>query len=572
VNLAVPGVLRRRPGLPEAPPLPRTPPRSHEAEAAAAGAPRPGLLTRISALPPRVVVSALVLFALALFVNGFRHALTPDIHIDEMIYASTGQDVASGKGLTVQGMPFFWQPPLFFLVEAPLIKLVGLSNSGVMDVALQMRLLNAALGAATALGLFWLGWRLRGMWAGWAMALLYISDPFVIRVTRRLYLEPFAAMWVLFALWFCWSSSGRWTWKRRAIAGVLFGMALLSKELTFFALGVPVLLWLRREMSWKEPFAILLGAAATYGIYPIWSYAVGWGNQFLDLKRFQYGRLVGVFQYTGWNRPGVSFTQALLVNAADYWTSYLCILLAVPAMVVLWRRRDRQSRFLSSWMLVTFIFFAGLVKFGTLNDQFFYYLMIPTLACVAYVYSFNLPNMVRQARRAWRRGDAVNLVYNVNVGLVALVVGLLVIRPNAQVWTQRFAIERDDGMIQISSMLRNVVPARSAIDNPGFGTDILKFVFPGPNDYELVNEARPAVLATKDVHWYVMSDKDIWLKAGVDQHFYDLIRNNGTEVWGVSEHTFWHIGLWYVPYPERLAEAPAHLSVVTGTGLDARRS
>ena len=33
------------------------------------------------------------------------------------------QDVASGKGLTVQGMPFFWQPPLFFLVEAPIINL-----------------------------------------------------------------------------------------------------------------------------------------------------------------------------------------------------------------------------------------------------------------------------------------------------------------------------------------------------------------------------------------------------------------------------------------------------------------
>jgi hypothetical protein len=390
-------------------------------------------------------------------------------------------------------------------------------------------------------------------------------------VTRRLYLEPFAAMWVLFALWFCWSSSGRWTWKRRAVAGALFGCALLSKELTFFALGVPVLLWLRREMSWKEPAGILVGAAVTYAIYPIWSYAVGWGNQFLSLKEFQYDRLVGVFQYTGWNRPGVSFTQALLVNAADYWTSYLCILLAVPAMVILWRRRDRQSRFLSSWMLVTFVFFAGLVKFGTLNDQFFYYLMIPVLACVAYVYSFNLPRLVGEARRAWRRGDAVNLVYNVNLGLVALVVALLVIRPNIEVWAQRFAIERDDGMIRISSMVRNVVPARTAIDLPGFGSDILKFVFPN-NDYALMQEARPAVLAAQGVHWYVLSDKDIWLKAGIDQHFYDLVTHNGKEMWGVSEHTFWHVGLWYVPYPERLVEPPSKVSVVTGTGLDAPRS
>jgi len=564
VNLAVPGV-RRRPALPQAPP--QTLPWVSQ--------PRPRaqhrVATALASIPPSVAISALVLFALALFVNGFRHTVTPDIHIDEMIYASTGQNVATGKGLTVQDMPFFWQPPLFFLIEAPIIRLAGLSSSGVMDVALQMRLLNAGLGAATALGLFMLGWRLRGIWTGWAMGLLYISDPFVIRVTRRLYLEPFAAMWILFALWFCWSSSGRWTWKRRAIAGVLFGLALLSKELTFFALGVPILLWLRKEMSWKEPLGIIGFAALTYAIYPVWSYAVGWGGQFLSLKQFQYDRLVGVFQYTGWNRPGVSFTQALVVNAADYWTSYLCILLAVPAMVILWRRKDRASRFLSSWTLVTFVFFAGLVKFGTLNDQFFYYLMIPVLASVAYVYSFNIPQLLSGARRAWRRADPVSLVYNINVGLVVLVVGLLVIRPNVQVWTQRFAVENDDGFIRISGMLRNMVPSGAPIALPGAGSDILKFVYPN-NDYQLLTEARPGVLAGRQVQWYVLSDKDIWLKNNLTQQLYDLIRRNGTEQWGVSEHTFWHIGIWYVPYPDRLAEAPARVSVVSDLGLYARRA
>ncbi|HZS15850.1 MAG TPA: hypothetical protein VFC09_14740 [Candidatus Dormibacteraeota bacterium] len=563
MNLAVPGV-RRRPALPDAPAIPVALPR-------AAPQPKRTMVERIAAVPPGVLISALVLFALALFVNGFRHTVTPDIHIDEMIYASTGQNVASGKGLTVQDMPFFWQPPLFFLIEAPIIRLTGLAHAPVMDVALQMRILNAGLGAATAVGLFWLGWRLRGIWTGWAMGLLYVSDPFVIRVTRRLYLEPFAAMWILFALWFCWSSSGRWTWKRRAIAGLLFGLALLSKELTFFALGVPILLWLRKEMSWKEPVAIIAGAGLTYAVYPIWSYAVGWGGQFLSLKQFQYDRLVGVFQYTGWNRPGVSFTGALLVNAADYWTSYLCILLAVPAMVILWRRKDRASKFLSSWTLVTFIFFAGLIKFGTLNDQFFYYLMIPVLATVAYVYSFNIPRLVREVRAAWRRGDALRLVSVINVGLVVAVVGLLVIRPNVQVWTQRFAVQDDDGFITISNLVANVVPAHQTIALPGAGADILRFVFPN-NTYDLTTESRPTVLATRDVHWYVLSDKDIWLMNNVSRQLYDLITRHGVEKWGVSEHTFWHIALWYVPYPEQLAVAPPRVSMVATPALDAHRS
>jgi hypothetical protein len=560
--------VRRRPALQERPAAP--PPEALDRRGGI-GARRRSIADALLAVPPRVYFSALTLFALALFVNGFRHMVTPDIHIDEMIYASTGQDVATGKGLTVQGMPFFWQPPLFFMVEAPIIRLFGLGGSNVLDVALQMRLLNAGLGAATALGLFWLGWRLRGMWAGWAMALLYVTDPFVVRVTRRLYLEPFAAMWVLFALWFCWSSSGRWTWKRRAIAGVLFGLALLSKELTFFALGVPVLLWLRREMSWKEPFGIIGVAALTYAIYPLWSYAVGWGNLFLDLKRFQYDRLVGVFQYSGWNRPGVSFTQALAVNAADYWTSYLCILLAVPATFILWRRRDKASRFLSSWTVITFLFFGGLVKFGTLNDQFFYYLMIPVLATVAYVYAFNLPRLVRDVRRSWRRNDAVSLVYNVNLGLVALVVGLLVLRPNAQVWTQRFAIERDDAIRGVANVIRDKVPKGAIVDLPGTGAEILKFVFPN-NEYQLIAETRPQRIAAEQIHWFVLSDKDIWLKNGIDQHFYDAIGGQGTHVWGVYEHTFWNMGVWYVPYPDQLAKTPPRLSQAPQRELDARRT
>jgi hypothetical protein len=123
----------------------------------------------------------------------------------------------------------------------------------------------------------------------------------------------------------------------------------------------------------------------------------------------------------------------------------------------------------------------------------------------------------------------------------------------------------------MANMLRNVVPGRASVALPGSGAEILKFVFPR-NEYGLVTDTRPMRLAALQVHWFVLSDKDIWLKNGIDQHFYNLVTGNGHEVWGVSEHTFWHIGLWQVPYPERLAGVPAKVSVVTSTGLDARRS
>jgi len=511
--------------------------------------------------PPRrristaALVSATLVFALALVANGFRHALAPDIHVDELIYANVGQNLAAGKGLSVQGQPFFWQPPLFFIVEWPIAKIFGLAGVGTFDATLQLRLLNGGIGALTAAGIFALGWRLRGWWTAWAMALLFLTDPFVVRVVRRLYIEPFAALWILAALWLCHASMGRWTWRRRIAAGVLFGLAILSKELAAYALVVPIILWLRREVSWREPLAIAGAAAATYALYPLWAIAVGQRAYFISLKRFQYDHLVGVFHFNGFNRPGTSFVQALADNAGDYWTSYVCIGLAVPATAWLWFRGDRTGRFLAAWSAASFGLVAALAKFGSLEDQFFYFLMLPVLGVLGYVFSFALPRLVRAVRDAWRSRDAPGLVSAVNAALVALVIALAVLRPNLQVWVLRFGTGQDHGYTDLLASIDRNVPAGQTIDSPGGSSEELRFAYPDGR-YDLIRAVDPRQLRNDHIRWYVLRSKDINLVNGIDQRYYDWLTSHATPVWLVNEHTFDDFGLWYVADPASLPDYP----------------
>lgn len=510
---------------------------------------------RILAISPAALISATLIFVLAVFLNAFRHRAAPDLHIDELIYASVGQNLANGHGLSVQGQAFFWQPPLFFLLEWPMIWLGGLGGLNTLDLTLDMRVLNGVIGALTAACLLALGWRLRGPWTGWAMALLFVGDPFVIRVTRRFYLEPFAMLWVLAALWFCYASLDRWTWRRRVLAGVLFGGALLTKEVAFFALFVPVVLWLRREMSWREPLAIIAAAVATYMIYPMWSLTEGLGSQLLDLKLFQYQRLVGIFRYTGFNRPGVSLTQALADNAGDYWTSYVCILLAVPATAYLWFYGDRVGRFLAVWSATTFAYFAALAKFGTLNDQFFYFLMLPVLAVLGYAYAFNLPRVARSLAASWRSRQRAMLVRNTVVLGATLTVALLVLRPNAQIWVTRFGSGTDDGYVKLVAAIQRNVPAGAVIDCPGGSLEELHFVYPN-GEYQLLREQRPELLRALGVHWFVLRSKDVYQHDGIDQHVYDYFTSRAKLVWGVDEHTFFKFGLYRIDDLSRLTPDP----------------
>ncbi len=482
---------------------------------------------------------ALVLGLIAFALAAYRSTSSPDLLADDLIYSSVGRNIAGGHGLTVQGQEFFWQPPLFPLLLAPVTRVFGLTDTSPLSSTLDLRILNAAFAGVTAIVLFLFVRRLWNARAGVVAALLYATDPYVLSVTRHLYIEPMAMLLVIAALWLVYESLGRWTLRRCLLVGAVFGLALLTKEITFYALLIPGLLVLQRQMRLRQLGIVAGVAACTYGVYAVWAVAAGYGQQFTSLKVHQTERFLGLVRYTGINAPGHSLPRTLQATAGDEWSSYLLLALAVPAAVWLWRRRTPAGRFLADWYAVSLVMVLFLGAFGTLNPQFVYYVMIPTTAVVAVVAeSLAAPALQRAVvPRATRLLRLASLA-------APVVVIAVVLAQASWVWTRLDATGYDNGYLQMVSAIDHIVPARATIGVPRSMLELLHFAYP-TGRYRLLQVVNPGEVRRHNVRWYVMSSKDPDF-GDLTSRFYNDVAAHGRLRWNFDGQTFHRLGLWSI--------------------------
>lgn len=72
------------------------------------------------------------------------------------------------------------------------------------------------------------------------------------------------------------------------------------------------------------------------------------------------------------------------------------------------------------------------------------------------------------------------------------------------------------------------------------------------------------------IHYIVLSSKDVWGRFnGITPEFYDWVLANSVEQFSADGPTFWHLGVYYMAYPEqrRTTSAPPTPSVAEPTGL-----
>lgn len=320
------------------------------------------------------VLVPVVIFLGAFEAVSWRSSSSPDIFTDEILYTRVGTRIA-GEGALVwdSGTAFMVHPPLYFLIEGAYLSLTGSPHSQVLDPGniytdvYNARLLNAIFAGLTAVALYWLARRLRGIWPGLLIVALFIIDPFGVRINRRAMLETMAELVTfvgmgLFALNLM-HGKPKYSWS--LWAGLLLGAGLLTKELTFTSLLAVALfgIWeffrsgLLKSNSGETRYlfsvhalVVIITALLTYGVYPLWvisegQWAAFWAEKYLGLQR-----LLGLIQITGWNRPGVSLAQFLLPRLTDYGSSY--ILLALGGAATLWtlinQRHAPQGRLIAS--------------------------------------------------------------------------------------------------------------------------------------------------------------------------------------------------------------------------------
>ena len=403
------------------------------------GASRRITATCIRRWPQKVTACAVAFAVLVAFgLRAFRIGVSWEVQQDEMDYLQISQGVVRTLWVIgYDGGPFYLHPPLFFFLQAAYIKLFG-AGWDLIHQIYNVRYLVAAFGGLSAGALLWTGRRLAGWPAGIAAAAIFALDPFCIRMNSRDFLEASTVLWILLGYSVLFSGlileDRRSVSRRRtAVAGVLFGLALLTKENAAFVTLLP--LGICFVLGWALPRtrSALIGVVAliVYAPYPWFVYAIGDWDTFLNQKLNGLWRLAGLLQVTGFNQQGgPSLLETLIHRLDKFATTYALLATGAVAICLLLLTdlgKAPARRLLLTWTSSAYAYLAYAMVFGTLEEHFYYYLVIPCILMTS-VTAFLL---IRKMRAEYTGSRSTSAAPRVRVGQLALVEAGVVIYPVA---------------------------------------------------------------------------------------------------------------------------------------------
>lgn len=480
-----------------------------------------------------------IIFTLAYAAASWHLGEAPDIFIDEILYTRVGIRVAQANQLVWDnGRPMVIHPPFYFLVEALYWKITGLLSldtdpqlyavTNIFADVYHARGLNVLIAALTAVLFYRIGTRLRSRRLGLLLAVLFLLDPFGLRTNRRAMLETLGGFLMLagMGVYLLEIKRGRdaFNLRQALLAGALLGLALLTKDLVFTA---PLTLALFGLWEWRRQRRAPVGAvqaessrgsdlgawlaasiAALAGLlFPLWVFVAGNWSRFEGVKGLALQRLIGLARLTGWNRPGVSLVDMILQRLADYGTTYLLLALGGGATLLLLRyaRQSPAGRFLGTWGLVLYPFYAFLAVAGGGADQYYYYLLLPAILLVGYS-AETLPQVLvpRLERLALPLSSA---------GLRTLIIGLLLllfIPYNATRWVLTYDMGRDNGYYQLAGHVEELVPPGETLNASG---DRRKFNYFFPQR-SIAHAATPQEAQLAQIHYFILAPRDIQARYG----------------------------------------------------------
>ena len=316
---------------------------------------------------------------------GYNLFSSPDVLYDEAAYTWAAQQVAQGWHLTLDNQPLFVHPPLMFLLQAGWLRLTGQATTALPSAIRSARLLAASAGAADVLLIAALGYRLAAAAAPRqrraitiVIACLAAVDPVLARYDRQDVIEPFALAAGLLTLHAAWHLADRRALAYVSVTGLLGGLALLTNEITFPLVVVPLLAAiLQRDRPLIRRSAAALAISFAFALsFPAWAAELGLSGSFVNAQTSTLQRLIGLVQITGLNMPGVSLVGSLRQSVSQYSSSYIVLAIGLAALV--WcclRSNSRGGNFLTAWLMASYGLGAYIVAAGTLNEQFFVYLL-----------------------------------------------------------------------------------------------------------------------------------------------------------------------------------------------------
>lgn len=475
---------------------------------------------QLSSQPRLARALLLVLVGLSLFLlRAVNAGQAYEIFIDEITYLRLAQSVAESGRVLLGGEPFYLHPPAFFFLEAAYLQLVSLPEGLIAQVQ-SVRVLNLLLGALSGLLLFLIAERAAGLRAAVIVALLFAVDPFIIRNNSRNLLDTSAIFWALLGYWLLVGGMARERTTlgrgRVLLVGLCFGLALLTKEMMAFLTLLPLALLAGLRWSLARASALGIGAVAlaTYAIYPLAVFIGGDGRWWVEDKFRGILRLAGFIQETGMNRDlGISFLQAIVGRLVEFGFTYLLIGLGVAALVYLIRQQDAIFRLLALWAASAYALLAYLIPFGTLEEQFFYFLIVPAVLVIAVAFALY-----------WKRaGDSRGPIV-----AGALLLGFAFFGWSMLRWSA-IHFSPSNGYEQAMAFVEETVPADARVASTSeVGQFLLEEYGSGPwGDWHSVE-----ALAEHDPDYLLVNEAQVaWDFGDRARPLYEWLATEGTLVW-----------------------------------------
>jgi hypothetical protein len=495
-----------------------------------------------------LVIFCSCIAGIALMYNLFGAA---DVLYDEAAYTYAAQQVAQGWHLTLETQPFFVHPPLPFLLEGAWLRITGQSRAALPSAIHTARILAASAGVLDVLLVACLTYQLaadaptrrRRVLTG-LVAFLTAFDPVLARYDRQDVIEPFALCASLIALYAAWTLRNRTTFVYISTTGPLIGFALLSNQITIFLLIVPLIhavlernrRLIRRTIA---ALAVGLGLASTFFL---WAIELGLGGKFITVQTITLQRLIGLIQVTGLNMPGVSLVGSLERSVTQYSSSYIAMMVGSLALIWCWTRRNNErGKFLTAWLTASYAFGAYIAGIGTLNEQFFVYLLPATIVGTV---MFGDAIMGRWSRLIARRFASRGSSRLPRLPLVAAVLGCVVISCiSAASWVRAYS-GSSDGVIQVDRVISTQLPACTVVNASG---DPEKYSYLLNRRYFSTFSVGPAALAD-GVHYFILAPIDVIERTGnMSPALENWIRTNGKQLYSFPSTTYRSVELWYVP-------------------------
>lgn len=501
------------------------------------------LRTRLELLPWAIWAGPL----LALFTLAAR-LVHPDkaydIHLDEVIYRSMAVRISEGHLPAMPGeAPFFLHPPGYFVLLAGWRALVW-RGGDIFQELYALRGLNIVLGAVTAWLLYAIVRKVANPVAGVAAATIFALDPFALRQNGRSFLETAAMMWLVagyLGLLVLQVRPGRNRWLA-VLTGLLLGLAIVTKDFAGVLVAIPLGWAAIRNLGLPRRTIGVVAAVACipYSIWILIVVGTGHGGDFLNSKVVGLLRAIGLRQETGFNAEGPPVAEVLTRTVHLYGLSYLLSAAGIVAAVGLLASRRSDAFLLGLLGISGVAWLAYAVLFGTIEEQFLYFLLIPALLTVpvAWVHYRSALLPVGWSPRAVRGLGGLVLVLVLSGGAVQWV--LVRQRP-------------DDGWRRTVAWLEGNVPPGSTVVVSGRGKDTVDGLV--LTRYKVTEWHSPQARKVSRVRWVVIPsmlvDDGYVAMTPTDA---DQIRAAGTVVFSSSSPT---LGRVEVVRINRWAVSPA---------------